>query len=106
MIVWSLLHSTYCALACTRWLGASWDTECNIGPTVSTVWTPFRPNLCFDDHDRGWLVWAKQGAGDSNFISSCCWDDSWRPEVSVVHDSFIGNYAPYVACGGGKVWCV
>jgi hypothetical protein len=65
--------------------------------------------LTFDGMGRAWAVWDNSGPNtDSDEISSSFWQDTaWSAEHQVsLPESCHVNYQPYIASGGGALWCV
>jgi hypothetical protein len=92
----------------SRWLGGRWDDEKQVAPLPPGVAYQVRPSIAFDGQGRAWLVWDNAHENNSDDIGSRYWTgQGWSPDIQVNSpDSTDLNLAPYIACGGGQIWCV
>jgi len=105
-VVW--MRKTYdSTLAYARWIGDHWDDARAVGMDAPGVYYRTLPSLAFDQRGRAWLAWCNLYDNDDNRIASSFWaDTSWSPEIQVSQLDSNLYFAPWIACGGGRIWCV
>jgi hypothetical protein len=104
--VWN--RNTYdSSLAFSKWLGNHWADAKSVSPNAPGVWDRFCPSIAFDHSDRDWLAWNNAYDNNDSKIASSFWTGTgWSPEVQVSRPDSSLYFAPYIACGGERVWCV
>jgi len=109
-IPWAVWHSLgrNRSLVLSRRIQGVWTSETIVSPHPPEVRAQLRPALTRGTDGQPWLVWSNAMTDNDNDVGFCRWTGTaWSDELLVNQpDSSELNFAPRVASGGGRAWCV